>query len=185
MQSVGDATGRSNLGQERAWKRRRFFRYLAGFFSSKPYRPGPQSSKTFGRSCDSDSDRDRVRDRLAFRRSACRTVSRGARYFAALPALRSGHSLARDGPGRSDRALLYPSDYRRIGGEAIVKRIQERMEDYEHVQQAGLTTSTSFQSVEAIKRSAGESMKDFVEKVATQIQELMDEEILSRMVKNE
>jgi len=59
------------------------------------------------------------------------------------------------------------------------------MEDYEHVQQAGLTTSTSFQSVEAIKRSAGESMKDFVEKVATQIQELMDEEILSRMVKNE
>jgi hypothetical protein len=71
-----------------------------------------------------------------------------------------------------------------IGGEAIVKRIQERMEDYEHVQQAGLTTSTSFQSVEASKRSEGESMKDFVEKVATQIQELMDEEILSRMVKN-
>ena len=71
-----------------------------------------------------------------------------------------------------------------IGGEAIVKRIQERMEDYEHVQQAGLTTSTSFQSVEASKRSEGESMKDFVEKVATQIQELMDEEISSRMVKN-
>jgi signal transduction histidine kinase len=71
-----------------------------------------------------------------------------------------------------------------IGGEAIAMRIQQRMDDYEHVQKAGLTTSTSFRSVEAIKRSASESMKDFVEKVATQIQGLMDEEISSRMVTN-
>jgi len=71
----------------------------------------------------------------------------------------------------------------KIGGEAITKRIQERMEDYEHIQKAGLTTSASYRSVEAIKRNASESMKDFVEKVATQIQELMDEEISSRMVK--
>jgi signal transduction histidine kinase len=71
-----------------------------------------------------------------------------------------------------------------IGGEAIAKRIQERMGDYEHLQQAGLTTSTSYRSIEAIKRNARESMKDFVEKVAAQIQELMDEETSSRMVKN-
>jgi hypothetical protein len=58
------------------------------------------------------------------------------------------------------------------------------MDRNEHLQKAGLTTSTSFRSVEAIKRSASESMEDFVEKAATQIQELMDEEILSRMVKN-
>jgi signal transduction histidine kinase len=71
-----------------------------------------------------------------------------------------------------------------IGGEAITKRIQERMEDYEHIQKAGLMTSTSYRSVEAITRNASESMKDFMEKVATQLQELMNEEISSRMVKN-
>jgi hypothetical protein len=69
-----------------------------------------------------------------------------------------------------------------IGGEAITKRIQERMGNYERTQQAGLTTSTSYRSVEAIKRNASESMKDFVDKVANQIQELMDEEISSRTV---
>jgi hypothetical protein len=58
------------------------------------------------------------------------------------------------------------------------------MDDYEHIQKAGLTTSTSYRSIEAIKRNSSESMKHFVEKVATQIQELMDEEISSRMVKN-
>jgi len=40
----------------------------------------------------------------------------------------------------------------------------------------------SYRSVEAIKRYANESMKDFVEKVANQFQELMNEEISSRMV---
>jgi hypothetical protein len=71
-----------------------------------------------------------------------------------------------------------------IGGEAITKRIQERMEGYEHAEKAGLTTSTSYRPVETIKRNGSESIKDFVEKVATQIQEFMGEEISSRMVKN-
>ena len=69
-----------------------------------------------------------------------------------------------------------------IGGEAIAKRIQQRMIDYEHIQKARLTTSTSYRSLEAIKRYANESMKDFADKVASQIQELMNEEISSRMV---
>jgi signal transduction histidine kinase len=69
-----------------------------------------------------------------------------------------------------------------IGGEASAKRIQERMDDFEHLQKAGLTTSTSYRSLEAIKRNASESMKDFVGKVANRIQELMNEEISSRMV---
>ena len=56
------------------------------------------------------------------------------------------------------------------------------MASYEHIQQAGLTTSTSYRSVEAIRRNAAESMKDFVEKVASQIQEIMDQEISLRMV---
>src|SRR6202166_5140396 len=72
-----------------------------------------------------------------------------------------------------------------IGGAAIARRIQERMGGYEHIQQAGLTTSTSHRSVEAIRRNATESMKDFVEKVATQIQEIMNQEISLRMVNNE
>ena len=72
----------------------------------------------------------------------------------------------------------------RIGGEAITKRIQEQLDSCEHIQQAGLTLSTSYRSLEAIKRNASESMEDFLEKVATKIQELMDEEISSRMVGN-
>jgi len=72
----------------------------------------------------------------------------------------------------------------RIGGEAITKRIQEQLDSCEHIQQAGLTLSTSYRSLEAIKRNASESMEDFLEKVATKIQELMDEEISSRMVRN-
>jgi signal transduction histidine kinase len=71
-----------------------------------------------------------------------------------------------------------------IGGAAISKRIQERLGGSEQIQQAGLTNSTSYQSLAAVKRDASESMKDFVEKVATQIQELMNEEISSRMVKD-
>jgi signal transduction histidine kinase len=70
----------------------------------------------------------------------------------------------------------------RIGGEAISKRIREQLDD--HIQQIGLTLSTSYRSLDAIKRNASESMEDFREKVATNIQELMNEEISSRMVEN-
>jgi hypothetical protein len=92
--------------------------------------------------------------------------------------------LPKMGPAGATELFFILAITDEIGGEAIAMRIQQRMDDYEHVQKAGLTTSASFRSVEAIKRSASESMKIFVEKVATQIQELMDEEILSRMVKN-
>jgi signal transduction histidine kinase len=70
----------------------------------------------------------------------------------------------------------------RIGGEAISKRIREQLDD--HIQQIGLTISTSYRSLDAIKRNASESTEDFREKVATNIQELMNEEISSRMVEN-
>jgi hypothetical protein len=71
-----------------------------------------------------------------------------------------------------------------IGGEAISKRIQEQLDGSEHFQQAGLTFSTSYRSLEAIKRKTSESIEDLLGKVATNIQELMNEEIASRMVKN-
>ena len=71
-----------------------------------------------------------------------------------------------------------------IGGEAISKRIQEQLDGSEHFQQAGLTFSTSYRSLEAIKRNTSESIEDLMRKVATNIQELMNEEIASRMVTN-
>jgi hypothetical protein len=71
-----------------------------------------------------------------------------------------------------------------IGGEAITKRIREQMHDCEHIQQTGLTLSTSYRSLPALKRNASESIEGFREKVAANIQELMNEEISSRMVNN-
>ena len=70
-----------------------------------------------------------------------------------------------------------------IGGAAITKRIREKLDD-EQIKQSGLTLSTSYRSLEAIKRNASESMEDFLGSVATKIQGLMNEEIASRMVKN-
>jgi signal transduction histidine kinase len=70
------------------------------------------------------------------------------------------------------------------GGEAITKRIREQFDDFEHTQRAGLTLLTSYQSLEAIKRNTNEPMKDLVERAATQIQELMNEETSLRMVTN-
>jgi signal transduction histidine kinase len=72
----------------------------------------------------------------------------------------------------------------RIGGEAITKRIREQWDGCEDLQQAGLTFLTFYRSLDTIKRSASESMEDFLERVAAQIQELMNEEISSRMVEN-
>jgi signal transduction histidine kinase len=71
-----------------------------------------------------------------------------------------------------------------IGGEAISKRIREQAVDSEHLGQAGLTLSTSYRSLDPIKRNACESMEEFLEKIATNIQDLMSEEIESRMVTN-
>jgi hypothetical protein len=71
-----------------------------------------------------------------------------------------------------------------IGGEAITKRIREQFDGYEEIHRAGLTLSTSYRLLDAIKRNGSESMEDFLQKVATKIQELMGEEISSRMVMN-
>ena len=71
-----------------------------------------------------------------------------------------------------------------IGGEAISRRIREQLEGYEYVQRAGLTFSTSYWPLDAINRNAAESMEDFLEKVAAKIQDVMNEKISSRIVKN-
>jgi len=71
-----------------------------------------------------------------------------------------------------------------IGGEAISKRIQEQFDESEHFQQAGLALATHYQSLAAVEVDASESMEDFLEKMATNIQEVMDKEIALRMVEN-
>ena len=49
-----------------------------------------------------------------------------------------------------------------IGGEAISKRIRKQLD--EHIQQGGLTLSTSYRSLEAIKQNASESMEEYRKK---------------------
>ena len=71
-----------------------------------------------------------------------------------------------------------------IGGKAITERIRKRLNGRGHVQQAGLTLSTYYRSLEGTKQNANESMEDFLKRVATNIQDLMSEEISSRIVKN-
>ena len=72
-----------------------------------------------------------------------------------------------------------------IGGEAIVKRIRGQLDSWEHIQQAGLTLSSEYKLLKGIERDRSESMDVFIEKVATKIQELVDEEISSRKAENE
>jgi signal transduction histidine kinase len=71
-----------------------------------------------------------------------------------------------------------------IGGEAISKRIREQFDDSEHFQQTELTLLTSYQSLAAISPKVNESREGFLENMATNIQELMKNEIALRMVEN-
>jgi signal transduction histidine kinase len=70
-----------------------------------------------------------------------------------------------------------------IGGEAITKRIREQLDGCEYFQRASLTFSTSYQLLESIGRNSSESSEHFREKIAARIQELMNQEISSRMVR--
>jgi signal transduction histidine kinase len=72
-----------------------------------------------------------------------------------------------------------------IGGEAICKRIRKQLEASACLRQAGLTHSTSYRSLDAIKRNSTESKESFLERVATGIQELMNVEISARRIRNE
>jgi len=71
-----------------------------------------------------------------------------------------------------------------IGGEAISKRIRKQLDSSERLRQAGLTHSTSHRSLEPIKQDSTESKEVFLERVATDIQAVINEEILARQVRN-
>jgi signal transduction histidine kinase len=69
-----------------------------------------------------------------------------------------------------------------IGGEAISKRIREELQG--HVHRAGLTLSTSYQSLARTKKNSNASTEEYLQQVAAGIQELIKVEISSRMVVN-
>jgi signal transduction histidine kinase len=69
-----------------------------------------------------------------------------------------------------------------IGGEAISKRIREKLDGSEQILQGDLTVSTRYWTLPQVHRDADESMESFVEKVAAKIQESIDEQSSSRMV---
>ena len=69
-----------------------------------------------------------------------------------------------------------------IGGEAICKRIRRQLDSSDRLKQAGLTHSTSYRSLKPIKQNSTESKEEFLERVATDIQEVMNEEISARQV---
>jgi len=71
-----------------------------------------------------------------------------------------------------------------IGGLAISKRIREQFEESAYFQQANIILSTFYRLLEPIERDAIESTRDHLNKVAAKIQELLNEEISSRMVEN-
>jgi hypothetical protein len=54
----------------------------------------------------------------------------------------------------------------------------------EHVGQAGLTLSTSYQALVRTKRTSNESAEQYLEQMAAGIQKLINVEISSRMVVN-
>jgi signal transduction histidine kinase len=71
-----------------------------------------------------------------------------------------------------------------IGGEAITKRIRGQFEGSDYFQQGDMMFSTFYKSPEPIKRNASESSQEYLEKVAANIQELMNQETSSRTVEN-
>jgi signal transduction histidine kinase len=71
-----------------------------------------------------------------------------------------------------------------IGGEAISNRIRKQLDSSERLRQAGLSHSTFYRSLEPIKRNSTESKEEFLARVATDIQELMNQEISARQGTN-
>jgi len=72
-----------------------------------------------------------------------------------------------------------------IGGEAISNRIREQLNSCEQIQEAGLLLAISHKTLVAARRKTNETVKDFLENTATDIRELVNQEISERMAANE
>jgi signal transduction histidine kinase len=71
-----------------------------------------------------------------------------------------------------------------IGAESLTRRIRQQFDDSDPIQQAGLTLSTSYRSAAASQTGTAESMEVSLERAATNIQKLVDEEFSSRRATN-
>jgi len=70
-----------------------------------------------------------------------------------------------------------------IGGQAIARRILEQVDGSGLIRKADLIISTSCRSLTMPARNSGDSVEHLVDKLTSQIQEVMNEEISLRMVK--
>jgi signal transduction histidine kinase len=71
-----------------------------------------------------------------------------------------------------------------IGGNAITKRIGEKLASCEHIRDAGLTVTTSSRSLAANQRKMDESIEQSVKRAVNELQELMNREMSSKILKN-
>jgi signal transduction histidine kinase len=72
-----------------------------------------------------------------------------------------------------------------IGAEAITKRVREKLAEGNQIQQTGLTYSVSYCLLRLADRNTSESMEDYVERIAVNIQETVDKKISPMEGKNE
>jgi len=87
---------------------------------------------------------------------------------------------------RQFQQLALPTDDRsKQLSHGFSKHLRKQLDSSERLHQAGLTYSASYRSLEAIKRNTTESKEEFQERVTTDIQELMNDEISARQVNNE
>jgi signal transduction histidine kinase len=75
-----------------------------------------------------------------------------------------------------------------MGAAALAQRIQEQLDSSDRIQQAGLIHSTSYRFLkvtrDAMNPSLSESMENYLETMAIEVQELMNDEISRRIVSN-
>jgi signal transduction histidine kinase len=92
--------------------------------------------------------------------------------------------LPRMAPAGAVELFFIVADTDEFGGEAIMKRIRERLDTSETIRQAGLTCSASQRSLGMIPGRAPEPPEALFEMVTGKIQRVVNEEISLRMVQN-
>jgi signal transduction histidine kinase len=91
--------------------------------------------------------------------------------------------LPRMGPAAGTELFFMVAVTDEIGGEAITRRVRERLAKCDL--ERGLTYSVSYRLLRPANRNANELMEDFVERIAIDIQELVDDVISAKAGKNE
>jgi signal transduction histidine kinase len=93
--------------------------------------------------------------------------------------------LPKMGPAAGTEFFFIVAVTDEIGGEAITKRVRERLAGRDQNQQTGLTYSVSYRLLRSASRNENELMEVYVERMAMKIQEMVDDVISPRVVKNE